>query len=87
MITHEEIFAESARRWPDFGDMEHHGRSLGFEEAAEYVAATPGIDMPEEDIAVALFPDDSSGVVLRWRRAGAVEGVKWARKKLADDVV
>ncbi len=80
--TRAEIFDESGRRYPDFGDSKQHGLSLGFEEGAGWASSLEGAVSVEEAEAKALtlFPSSDDRIeetVAAWRRSGFKAGVAW----------
>jgi len=80
--TRAEIFEESGRRYPDFGDSKQHGLSLGFEEGAAWASLLEGKISTEETQAkaLALFPESDDHIeetVAAWRRRGFIAGVTW----------
>lgn len=90
MKTPEQIFAKSEQLYPDFESMEHHGKSLGFEEGAFWIGAQENVPTRNEVIAQAevQYPidenDEASEIVSTWRRKGFVLGASWAVDGMLD---
>lgn len=90
MKTRDEIFAKSDKLFPDFGSIEHHGKSLGFEEGATWISALDDVPTRADVVAEAerryeIDPDDEASVIVStWRRNGFVLGASWAVDGMLD---
>lgn len=88
--TRAEIFAESDRRYPDFGGYVDHALSLGFETGARWSSGLPEAPTEAELSAEALqqFPTSADTVedqIDRLRREGFRAGAAWGRTEKSDE--